>query len=311
MGRRRKRSADELHGVLLVDKPRGITSFDVIRELRPILGQRSIGHSGTLDPMATGLLVLCLGDYTRFASWLTDDDKVYEATVTLGVTTESDDAEGEVLTQREVPPLSSGEIEGVLACFRGEQEQVPPAYSAIHVKGERAYELARRGETVELAARTVNVTHLENAGFCSPELRLVCHVSKGTYIRSLARDIGEALGCGAHLSALRRTRSGAFTVEQANAMDHLRSNTRDGLRELVLQGSEALTGLPLMHLDDTETERLRLGQRIAFADPAAVGVDYAGVDAEGQLVGVVRVEENEEGRAILKAARLLPTTNAG
>lgn len=311
MGRRRKRSADELHGVLLVDKPQGITSFDVIRELRPVLGQRSIGHSGTLDPMATGLLVLCLGDYTRFAAWLTDDDKVYEAIATLGVTTETDDAEGDVLATREVPTLNAEELERVLARFRGEQEQVPPAYSAIHVKGERAYDLARRGEAVELSARAVHVQRLEMVRFDSPDLRLACQVSKGTYIRSLARDIGEALSCGAHLSALRRTRSGAFSVEKAHSMETLRGSAPEEARALLLQGRKALPGLPLMQLDETQTARLRVGQRIAIADAETVGVDYAGLDPDGQFIGVVRVEENEEGRPILKAARLLPTANPG
>lgn len=311
MGRRKKGGANELHGVLLVDKGQDMTSFDVIRDLRPVFGQRSLGHSGTLDPMATGLLVVCAGNFTRFASWLTDDEKVYEAVVTLGAETDTDDAMGEVTRSDEVRDYTDAEIEAALEHLRGDIDQVPPAYSAIHVDGQRAYDIAREGGEVSIPARAVQVRELRVTARTATEIHLFCRVSKGTYIRSVARDLGRELGCGAHLSGLRRTRSGAFDVTESHPIDDLRPMVREEVAPLLLTGREALPNLEEYTLEPAITERLRMGQRIALesADDGALPAlgDYAGVDSERGFIGVVRVEHNDEGRLILSSARLLPT----
>ena len=205
-----------LDGVLVVDKPQGPTSFDVVRDVRNALLVRKAGHTGTLDPMATGVLAICLGDATRIAQYLTDGDKAYEAVIRLGAETDTLDAEGQVTAEFPLPEKLSREVlEAALERFRGVILQTPPMYSAIKVGGKRLYELARAGEEVERKAREITVYALDLRDFSANEVRVFVKASKGFFVRTLAQDLGRALGSGAHLTALRRVASGPFVVAQA------------------------------------------------------------------------------------------------
>ena len=205
----------ELEGVLLVDKPIGLTSHDVVSHLRRKLGMKRIGHAGTLDPLATGLLIMLVGKATRVSQYLMSLDKEYEGTIELGKVTNSHDAEGEVLETRPVPPLTEGELRAALQGFLGDQYQTPPMFSAIKVGGVPLYKRARQGEDVAREPRFIRVSSFELTKFASPlvDFRLQC--SKGTYVRTLAHDLGQKLGCGAHLAALRRTATDRFRIGEA------------------------------------------------------------------------------------------------
>lgn len=265
-----------MNGVLVVDKPKGITSFDVVREVRRAVGVKKVGHTGTLDPMATGVLPVCIGEATKIAQFITEATKAYDATVKLGATTDTLDAEGKVLERRPVPPMSREVIEAALQQFRGTFAQIPPMYSAVKIGGKRLYELARAGEEVERAARQVTVYQLTLRDFSADEIQLSVTSSKGFFVRTLAAEIGEALGCGAHLCALRRTQSGPFTLAQAIP-----------LAEVVAQGpamesrlvglNESLQDLPALQVTEAEATRVRHG-----------GV----VEVGAQLTGLHRVLES-------------------
>lgn len=211
----------EQGALLLVDKPIGWTSFDVVAKTRGILRVKKIGHTGTLDPLATGLLVLCLGKATKLADAIQAGEKEYTGTIRFGATTATDDAEGEEIEQFPVDHLTEESIRESAAGFLGESLQAPPMFSARKKDGQRLYKLARRGETVEVPPRPITIREFDITGIALPEVgfRVVC--SKGTYIRSLARDMGERLGSGGYLTELRRTRSGTFGVEDAVTMDDL------------------------------------------------------------------------------------------
>ncbi len=213
--------AREMEGVLLVDKPRGLTSHDVVYRLRRKLQLKKIGHAGTLDPMATGLLIMLVGKATRISQYLMSVDKVYEGEATLGVVTDSSDAEGEVMETRPVPELAEAAVRAAMQTFLGDQYQIPPMHSAIKIGGVPLYKLARRGEEVEREPRFIRVAAFDLLAFTPPRLtfRLAC--SKGTYVRTVAADLGQKLGCGAHLSALRRTGSGKFTIGQCLPLDQI------------------------------------------------------------------------------------------
>lgn len=283
-----------LGGILLLDKPAGITSNAALGRAKRIMGIKKAGHTGTLDPMASGLLALCFGQATKVAGFLLDADKAYEAEVRLGVTTDSEDAEGSVLERRPVPDFEDARIEAVLESFRGAIEQVPPMHSALKHEGRRLYELARRGETVERAPRSVKIHELERVGFADETLRLKVSCSKGTYIRSLARDIGEALGCGAHLSGLRRTVSGPFDICDAVELEALEALTCDQARALLSPPDRALEHLPAVVLDEQQAGRIAQGQRLAgLSEPHAGQVRIYGPASflgVGEMDGVGRLK---------------------
>jgi tRNA pseudouridine55 synthase len=216
-------------GVLPIDKPLGWTSFDVVAVARRSLGAKRVGHGGTLDPLATGVLPLLVGSATKFADRLHTASKVYAALLTFGRETATDDREGAATREAEPPAVSREELDVILEAFRGPQAQVPPAYAAVKVDGRRAYARARSGETLELAARTVTVERLAIASWKPPDLRLLVVCSTGTYIRSLARDIGRATGSAAHLGGLRRLAVGALTLDDAQSVELLRG-TPDAAR---------------------------------------------------------------------------------
>jgi tRNA pseudouridine55 synthase len=213
--------AKEMEGVLIVDKPQGLTSHDVVYRLRRKLGMKKIGHAGTLDPMATGLLIMLIGKATRISQYLMSTDKVYEGEATLGVVTDSQDAEGEMMETRPVPELSEATVREVMKGFLGDQYQIPPMHSAIKIDGVKLYHLARKGEEVEREPRFIRVSSFELLSFASPKLTFRLHCTKGTYVRTIAHDLGQKLGCGAHLSALRRTASGKFDLNQGLTLDQI------------------------------------------------------------------------------------------
>ncbi|MGC4071130.1 MAG: tRNA pseudouridine(55) synthase TruB [Nibricoccus sp.] len=213
----------ELEGVLLVDKPTDHTSHDVIARLRGILKMRRIGHAGTLDPMATGVLVVLLGKATKASQYLMSLDKEYTGTIKLGSVTNTQDAEGEVLETRPVPPLTEAEAKTFMAGFVGDQYQLPPMFSAVKIDGVPLYKQARKGEEVEREPRFIRVSSFDMTRFALPEIDFVLRCTKGTYVRTVAHDLGQKIGCGAHLSALRRTATGKFTISQCLTIEQIQA----------------------------------------------------------------------------------------
>lgn len=260
-----------MRGGLALHKPRGISSFDVIRRLRPILGGKTkLGHAGTLDPAAQGLLLILVGEATRVQNLLKDLDKEYVATVKLGIRTDTQDAEGKVLEEVEVPPLDEKPIRSVLDKLTGERMQQPPRYSALKVKGRRAYDMARSGEEFELPERRVTIYEIELLTWQNPLIEIRTRVSAGTYIRSLAREIGEKLGLPASLSALTRTRIGRFEIKDALRLEGI---TIESIRKAMIPIEELLSHLPQAEVDEQSALRLLQGK------PLSRGVDPALLDA--------------------------------
>lgn len=230
--------AAELKGILLVDKPAGVTSHDVVDHVRKAAGLRRVGHTGTLDPAATGLLILCLGPATRLSEYLTGLDKVYEGYLRFGVVTDSHDMDGEVLEENDVPELSDAQIQQAMDDYTGLISQVPPMVSAVKVGGQRLYKLARKGETVERKPREVTVKEFVLLGYEPPRARFRVRCTSGTYVRSLCHDVGQALGCGATLDTLRRTTVGRHDVKNAVPLAEL--ETQDDVRKHLVPMGEAL-----------------------------------------------------------------------
>ena len=212
-----------LAGVLVIDKPGGMTSHDVVMRVRRILGAKKVGHTGTLDPMATGLLPLCIGGATKIARFLEGGDKEYRATIKFGIETDTYDAEGKVVAESDTSGVSEEMVVEALAQFRGKIQQIPPMYSAVKIGGTPLYKLARKGITVEREPKEVDISSIDVEEFTMPLLTMRIACSKGTYIRTLCHDLGSAVGCGAHLVALRRTRSGHFSLKDAITLDVDRS----------------------------------------------------------------------------------------
>ena len=221
-------------GALLVDKPSKLTSHDVVDRIRRHFGFRKVGHCGTLDPAATGLLIIVLERATKLQANLMSEDKTYEGVMQLGTTTDSQDSDGEVLAEKPVPPLTEADIESVLAKFRGDLQQIPPMVSAIKHEGTPLYKLARKGKTVEREPRLVHIYDLRLLKLDLPHVHFRVSCTKGTYVRTLCHDIGETLGCGAHLAELRRTRSGKFDVKDAKPLAELLQLRREQLQPLII-----------------------------------------------------------------------------
>lgn len=284
---RRRRGDSGLTGVLLIDKEPGWTSHDVVARARRLTGQRRIGHTGALDPSATGLLVLCLGRATRLVEYMMAGEKAYEGEIALGRETETDDAEGRVTAERE-PPEGALDLDAIAARFTGEIMQTPPAYSAVKVEGRRAYAVAREGERPDLKPRPVRVSALRLERAARDRLRVAVRCGPGMYVRSLARDIGRAIGCGAHLASLRRTGSGPFRVEQAVPVEALAG----GLEAIVRAADEGVAESAAAILHPDHAAQLRHGQtawaRGGFLRPATLARLYG---ADGAFVGVGRVDE--------------------
>ena len=285
-----KRSWQRVDGVLLLDKPSGMTSNSALQSARRLFSAAKAGHTGTLDPLATGLLPLCFGEATKFSSDLLEADKTYEADVLFGITTDTGDAEGEVLVRRPVA-FSPEDLEAALARFRGPISQIPPMYSAIKRDGKPLYELARQGIEVERAARAVTIHELVLLEISGDRCRLRVSCSKGTYIRTLAEDIGEFLRCGAHLTGLRRTRVGPLQISDAVTLDQLSALSEADRSTCLLAPDALLQSLPAVHLDEVAASRFSHGNPVgAQAQPGRVRVYVNGcllgmgeVDQAGQV----------------------------
>jgi tRNA pseudouridine55 synthase len=259
-----------LDGLLLADKGPAVTSFQVVAHLRRVLRVPKVGHGGTLDPMATGLLPILLGEATKLTGHLQGQDKEYLATIRLGVATDTLDATGTVTGKRPVPPLTADNVRAVLARFVGDIDQVPPMYSALHVGGRRLHELARAGIAVERAPRRVRVHAFELIECAPPRLRVRVECGSGTYIRSLAADVGEALGCGGHVEALARTRVGPLRLEDAVPWAVIQEGNVAALAAGMLPADRAVAHLPAIRLSPEAGRRLAHGQRVPVTELVAV-----------------------------------------
>jgi tRNA pseudouridine55 synthase len=284
----------ELDGVLLLDKPVGLSSNDALIRAKRLYLAKKAGHTGTLDPLASGLLPLCFGEATKFSQDLLEADKTYEATMRLGVRTTTGDAEGEAMETRDVA-CDQAAVEQALSQFRGEIVQVPPMYSALKREGKPLYEYARAGLVVEREGRNVTIHALDLLACALPDVTFHVTCSKGTYVRTLSEDIGEALGCGAHLVALRRTGVGVLTLEHAVTLDAL-SNAGESERDAWLQPVDALLStFPSVQLDAESTRRFLHGQRLRLADlsidDAVTQAPRVRVYGEGRLLGVAKAAE--------------------
>lgn len=294
------------HGILLVDKPGGPTSHDVVARVRRAFGTRKVGHAGTLDPAATGLLVIGIEGATRLLTYIVGADKTYTATVRLGARTTTDDADGEITETAGAAAWDAVDETAVRSGIRaltGAISQIPSSVSAIKVAGRRAYDLVRAGETVELAAHEVTVSRFDllaqrrTAGFL--DLDVIVDCSSGTYIRALARDLGDQLGVGGHLTALRRTRIGGFEVAEAATLEQL-----DGTATFT-PAEAAARVMPVLHLTADEARDLRHGKRLTGQRDRLEAAEVAGIDPEGLLVGILEARGHD-----IKSAMNMPEVHA-
>jgi tRNA pseudouridine55 synthase len=294
---RRPRRPTAPDGLLVVDKPAGWTSHDVVAKARGLAGTRKVGHAGTLDPMATGVLVLGVGRATRLLTYVVGADKEYTATIRLGVATTTDDAEGEVLERADASGVARAALDAGVADLTGAISQVPSAVSAIKVDGQRAYARVRAGEDVELAARPVTVSRFavhdarpvpdaDGSGAAALDVDVTVVCSSGTYIRALARDLGRALGVGGHLTALRRTRVGGYGLDVARDLEQLDSWPADVPLDTLPLADAARATFPVRELSEAETRALSYGQRIP-ATGAGAGVTVAALSPDGVLVALL------------------------
>jgi tRNA pseudouridine55 synthase len=285
-----------VNGVLIVNKPRGWTSHDVVSKCRRILKERQIGHTGTLDPLATGVLVLCIGKATKIVRYLEADDKEYTAELKLGGTTDTQDADGKVLETRVYSPPSTEQVRDVMNSFQGSIHQRPPAFSALKVNGVPSYRLARQGTLQELAKRPVTVHEIRLLDYVDPIARFTVRCSKGTYVRTLCADMGERLGMGAHLISLIRTRSGRFDLEQALTIEQAETLAAAGQAEQALVHlNDALDGFPFMIVEESDARRMAHGNAVTVESgielPALNGpVRVLGRD--GRLLAIARAGDD-------------------
>jgi len=280
-----------ISGLLLIDKPPGLTSFEVVRRVRRALKVKKAGHLGTLDPFATGLLPLALGEATKLAQFLLVESKEYLATVKLGEETDTQDLTGRVTGTWEPLP-SPEEIQRVAAGFEGEIKQVPPLYSALRHQGERLYKLARRGEAVEAPPRTVVIHRLEVQAIDLPLVTLRVACSKGTYVRTLAQDLGRALGCGAHLAGLIRLAVGPFRLEDALGLEEIeKAADPERIYQRLIPLAQCLPGFPAVQVDPPEARRLSQGQTLPWPGNGLADGEKVRVLADGSLVAVAAVRQ--------------------
>lgn len=286
------RDRDSVSGVLVLDKPTGLSSATAVDRCKRVFGVKRAGHTGTLDPMATGVLVVCLGEATKIAAHLLVDDKGYLATARLGEATDTWDADGAVVERAPVPELSEEAVRGALAAFVGRIEQQPPAFSAIKQAGRPLYRRARRGEAVEAPVRTVEVRSMDLVGWAPPDLTFRVDCAKGTYVRSLAVDVARRLGTVAHLVALRRERSGAFGLDQAVSWELLGTGSRPELVDRLVPPAQALAGLPAETVSEEGVLALGHGQPIEGTSGPVPGP----VRLLGPAGTLVAIGEWREGR---------------
>ena len=290
MARRRRGRA--LDGILVLDKPHGVSSNRALQMAKRLYGAAKAGHTGSLDPLATGVLPLCFGEATKFSQYLLDADKAYESTFVLGVATATGDAEGEVLATVDASAVAEADVAAALEAFRGEIEQIPSMYSALKHQGQPLYKLARQGKEVERKARRVVIKQLELRGFRSgakAEVDVYLECTKGTYVRSIAEDLGSMLACGGHVSRLRRTRAGAFGIEQSVTMatlEALHANDRIAdMDALLLSADAAVEGLPLVKLSESGGFYIRQGQPVLVPNAPCDGMVRVALET-GEFLGI-------------------------
>ena len=294
MSKPRKRGRD-VHGVFLLDKPQGMSSNDIMQKVKRIFQANKAGHTGALDPLATGMLPICLGEATKFSQFLLDADKRYLVTAKLGERTDTSDAEGQIVETREVK-VKTSEILTALEQFRGDILQVPTMFSALKHNGKPLYEYARQGITVEREARPITIFELNFIEYNAPYLTLEVHCSKGTYIRTLVDDLGEALGCGAHVTMLRRTAVADYPTEKMldwNALQSLAAQQDLSLLDaLLLPMDTAVAKLPTLTLDESQTQGIGFGQRVKFDNPNSLQGQVRLFSNENRFLGVAVIDEN-------------------
>ena len=276
------------HGWILVDKPTGITSTDVVRQLKKTLGMKKIGHAGTLDPLATGMLPIAIGEGTKTIPYILESDKDYIVTAKWGQATDTDDRDGEVIEETDKLP-SQSDIENILSQFTGEIDQTPPIYSAIHVDGRRAYDLARKGEEVVLKSRKVTTFDVKILSHDHDKTDIYVHCSKGTYIRSIIRDMGQVLGCLGHVFELRRLNVGPFKEKMMFSLGDIKEMVYNaGPTTFLHPVHVALNGISVLDLTDADKERLRLGQRLS---PIGVAHGLYRIMDDDTLLGLALVDD--------------------
>lgn len=289
-----KRIRRDVNGILILDKPRGMSSNQALQKVRWLLNAEKAGHTGSLDPLATGVLPLCFGEATKFSQYLLDADKGYETVAQLGVTTTTGDAEGEVLERRDVT-VGRDELEAALGRFRGEIQQVPPMYSALKKDGQPLYKLARAGEVVEREARSVTIARLELLAFDSTKATLSVSCSKGTYIRTLVEDLGQVLGCGGHVAELRRTQAGPFNLSQAISLEELEKAHAEGgneaLDRFLLPSDSGLEHWPLVQLSEHSAYYWLHGQPVRAPEAPKFGMLRV-QDHTGRFIGIGEVSDD-------------------
>lgn len=294
MSKPRKRGRD-IHGVFLLDKPQGMSSNDIMQKVKRIFQANKAGHTGALDPLATGMLPICLGEATKFSQFLLDADKRYLVTAKLGERTDTSDAEGQIVETREVN-VKTPEILTALEQFRGDILQVPTMFSALKHNGKPLYEYARQGITVEREARPITIFELNFIEYNAPYLTLEVHCSKGTYIRTLVDDLGEALGCGAHVTMLRRTAVADYPTEKMLDWHALQSLAEPQdlslLDALLLPMDTAVAKLPALTLNESQTQGIGFGQRIKFDNPNRLQGQVRLFSHEHRFLGVAVIDEN-------------------
>ena len=285
-----------ISGALVVDKPVGMTSHDVVQVIRNGAGLRRAGHTGTLDPRASGVLVILVGPAVRLSEYVSASDKRYQAIIRLGGTTDTYDADGKFTPTTDPSHITEAQFEEALMTFVGEIEQTPPPYSAVKVQGRKAYEMARKGEEVELEPRTITVHHLEVLEWTPPEAVIDVHCSSGTYVRSLANDLGKKLGCGAYLVGLRRTKSGRFTLRDSVPLRKLQEAfTAGNWYQYLIPAAEALGDWPAVELNPDEVEGVRHGHRVKAKEADLIHEKVRGVSTQGELVALMVKMVNEDG----------------
>jgi tRNA pseudouridine55 synthase len=288
----RRRNGRAVDGILVLDKPMGISSNRALQIVKHLYNAAKAGHTGSLDPLATGVLPLCLGEATKFSQYLLDADKAYQSTFVLGTVTDTGDAEGQVLEVRDASAVTERDVVAALGLFKGEIEQIPSMFSAIKQNGQPLYKLARQGLEVERKPRLVVIEELQLRAFRGgdkPEVDVYLECSKGTYVRSLAEDLGRALGCGAFVSALRRTRSGPFSIEDSVALGTLEALKRSGeipaLDALLLPADAALEALPLVSLSESGGFYMRQGQPVMVPNAPRGGIVRVALHS-GEFLGI-------------------------
>jgi tRNA pseudouridine55 synthase len=278
-----------MDGILNINKATGMTSHDVVAKIRKLLHQKRVGHAGTLDPAASGVLPICLGQATRVAEYLSESGKAYQAEVILGIATDTYDSEGTIIRSSNVVDLDLADIKQMLQQFLGPQMQIPPPYSAIKIQGQPAYKRARAGEFLTLQPRPVTIYQLEILQWLPPRLTLAIECSKGTYIRSLAHDLGEQLGCGAHLSTLQRARSGPFSLSDSITLEQLEQAIAEGtVQQYLYPAGTALQQYPALILDEATIQHALHGNAFKYtAQPGHAPTDLARVyDTAGHFLAI-------------------------